>query len=491
MTVVSVALVAVVLIALTTISSKASNDDAIAQGTSDVNLLATKIQKDASVAIRNHIANYLDKISGICNTTTKFFQRGFADSNDFDRSIVFLRDQASLVGENLYTYSWYNNDTMEQLGIGPILSSYANFTYDPKAPLQYLVLYYAKNKTCQNVCPVRSTNGKLQKYYYNDTTSSAGILLDTTATEYKAWTRNWWLKNQPAGQIYFTPAYVTVFLSIVQTISYPIYNSSGQWVAGGGFSFSVYSLSSVLDSMGVSTNNTLSYLISPEGAVLGMSGLGSNATQLLIGSPPTIKSIWDFPKSQYPLLNVSAATIYQYAGRDLTSNFADAQFSVENYLFQVTSYYKANYKWILVSGAPASDYLQGTENLKSRLDNRFSQTQNYVIGAAVAIVVTMSVLSAIFTEIFIAVPLRSMIGIIAKATKFDFTAVRDGSLKKFTLITEVQETLSHFLSMLKIFASSLKQNKELSNQKRVLTTGSVLAPPTIKAVRTDAALAGP
>ncbi|KAJ3308306.1 hypothetical protein HDU93_005767, partial [Gonapodya sp. JEL0774] len=61
MIILNVVLVVVVLIALTTVSSKASNDDAIAQGTSDIGLLATKIQKDASAAIRTHIANYLDK----------------------------------------------------------------------------------------------------------------------------------------------------------------------------------------------------------------------------------------------------------------------------------------------------------------------------------------------------------------------------------------------------------------------------------------------
>ncbi|KXS19823.1 hypothetical protein M427DRAFT_28720 [Gonapodya prolifera JEL478] len=200
-----------------------------------------------------------------------------------NKSVLFLRDQADLVKENLYvsahrarlksgipnvaffaqTYSYYNNDTMEQLGIGPVLSNYTTFsnvTYNPSAPLQYFVLYYAKNKTCNNVCPVQSTAGKLRKYLYNDTTQSVTTLLDITATEYKAWTRTWWIKNQPAGDVYFTPAYVTVFLSIVQTISYPIYNSTNQFVAGGGFSFSVYSLSSVLDSLqGVSTNNTLSY----------------------------------------------------------------------------------------------------------------------------------------------------------------------------------------------------------------------------------------
>ncbi|KXS19824.1 hypothetical protein M427DRAFT_66936 [Gonapodya prolifera JEL478] len=210
-----------------------------------------------------------------------------------------------------------------------------------------------------------------------------------------------------------------------------------------------------------------------------MSGLGSDATQLLIGTPPSIKTIWNFPKNQYPLLNISAATIYNYSGRNLSSRFPDAQFAVENYMYEVTSYYAANYKWIIVSGAPTSDYLQGTENLSARLSSRYSQTQKTVIGIAVAIVVTMSIASAIFTEVFIAVPLRTMVATIEKATTFDFSAVRDGTLNKYTLISEVQVTLAHFMTMLTVFANSLKQNKELTNPKKgnIMSTASG-GPPT-------------
>ncbi|KXS18152.1 hypothetical protein M427DRAFT_132915 [Gonapodya prolifera JEL478] len=49
---------------------KHEHDDAISQGTSDISLLATAIQKDTSTVIRNHIANYLDKAIGICSTST-------------------------------------------------------------------------------------------------------------------------------------------------------------------------------------------------------------------------------------------------------------------------------------------------------------------------------------------------------------------------------------------------------------------------------------
>ncbi|KXS19821.1 hypothetical protein M427DRAFT_504793 [Gonapodya prolifera JEL478] len=430
---------AIILMVLINISSGVNNDDAIAQGTSDIRLLANGIQRDSSITIRNHIANYLDKIIGMCNTQASFMQRGFADPSDFDKTILFMRDQADLVKDGLYVHSYYNNNTMEQLSIGPILSNYTNISgfkghtflrknlvltaapaYDPAAPLQYYVLYYAKNKTCANVCPVTNTAGRLNKYFYNDTTQSATNLLDIvkvnfeqTPTEYKAWTRAWWIKNQLAGGIHE---------------QYPVVPDIARRSSSGNIWAGLRRI--------------------PRGSEVRQPLLFQ---QLLIGSPPAIKTIWNFPKSQYPLLNISAATIYDYSGRNLSSRFPDAQFSIEDYMFQVTSYYNTNYKWIIVSGAPKSDYLQGTENLQARLSSRYSQTQKTVIGIAVAIVVTMSIASAIFTEVFIAVPLRTMVATIEK----------------------VQITLAHFMTMLKVFANSLKQNKELTHPKKAGMMSSV------------------
>ncbi|KXS18154.1 hypothetical protein M427DRAFT_132916 [Gonapodya prolifera JEL478] len=59
-----------------------------------------------------------------------------------------------------------------------------------------------------------------------------------------------------------------------------------------------------------------------------------------------------------------------------------------------------------------------------------------------------------------------MVTTIEKATKFDFNATRDGTLDKYSLISEVQVTLAHFMTMLKVFANSLKQNKELTHPKK-------------------------
>ncbi|KXS18153.1 hypothetical protein M427DRAFT_223064 [Gonapodya prolifera JEL478] len=247
-------------------------------------------------------------------------QRGFIDPNDFDNSVLFMRDMADLVKGNFYAtfhvstiglptlsdpyflqvYIIYNNDTMEQLSIGPILSNSTIFTYNTAAPVQCFIQYYAQNKTCAIACPVANTQGRLRRYYFNDTTQSATTLLDITATEYKAWTRPWWIKNQRLGDVYFTPAFVGSLFSIVQAISFPIYNTSNQWVAGGGFFSSIYSLSVVLDSLqGVSTNNTLSYLQSPEGGVLGMSGLGG-VENFLTAYRRRSKQYGTFPRASIP-----------------------------------------------------------------------------------------------------------------------------------------------------------------------------------------------
>ncbi|KAJ3344376.1 hypothetical protein HDU93_000166 [Gonapodya sp. JEL0774] len=161
--------------------------------------------------------------------------------------------------------------------------------------------------------------------------------------------------------------------------------------------------------------------MTPNAEVLAMTGAGDDQTPLLKYSAATngmvLNTIWDYNVSAYSLLNVSAATIYAYAAADLSTNFKDTEFTVEDFMFQVTSYTFANYKWIIVSGAPSSDYLGDTLILQKSLADRLWSVQRTIIIIAVVIVAGMSAISVLFTEIFISKPLCFILEVIAKENK--------------------------------------------------------------------------
>ncbi|KAJ3335880.1 hypothetical protein HDU93_004177 [Gonapodya sp. JEL0774] len=59
-------------------------------------------------------------------------------------------------------------------------------------------------------------------------------------------------------------------------------------------------------------------------------------------------------------------------------------------------------------------------------------------------------------------PLGRILQMIKKATKFDFSEVRGGTISKNrSIVTEVRNTQDHFIEMLQTFAKALKDNKAL------------------------------
>ncbi|KXS14072.1 hypothetical protein M427DRAFT_354257 [Gonapodya prolifera JEL478] len=92
----------------------------------------------------------------------------------------------------------------------------------------------------------------------------------------------------------------------------------------------------------------------------------------------SLRNIFDITFEANPLFNTSARTIYSASGNNLT-RAAEGQYYANDFLFQMTKYTKDGYTWLIVSGAPASDYLADTMQLEYRLADQLLATSRNVI----------------------------------------------------------------------------------------------------------------
>ncbi|KAJ3340928.1 hypothetical protein HDU93_006013 [Gonapodya sp. JEL0774] len=476
MVILEVSIVAVTLTTLNYISQRSSNADAIAQGTSGIVALATQLQRGASKEIRTSMDSYLKKLTVLANNTANLVHYGVVDVTDYDTLVPLMK--ASYIGANVTAVAifFWMNSTLESIGVGPVTPalygnlSYYNITYDPSVPL-FQVQYYATNKTCARFCPVVSTNARQTSWLYNTTTDSATTLLSTSAAAFKAWTRPWYVDRLPHGQISISPPYTAISRPgnpprVFQALVFSLWTKNGTFIGEGPINYGTRDLCGVLETLKASTTpNSFYYIMTPKAEVLAMTGVGEDQTPLMHFSNTSgwlLNTIWDYSATDFPLLNVSAATIYSYSGNNLSNNFADAEFTVGDYMFQVTSYTYVNYKWIIVSGAPSSDYLGETLALQTSLADRLWNVQKMIIIIAAVIVVTMSAISVMFTELLISKPLSFILEVIGMASRFDFSVIRQGELQqRKSVIAEVYVLQDRFMSMLHTFADALQKNKSL------------------------------
>ncbi|KAJ3335131.1 hypothetical protein HDU93_006375, partial [Gonapodya sp. JEL0774] len=253
---------------------------------------------------------------------------------------------------------------------------------------------------------------------------------------------------------------------IIQPMYSGLYDTSGAQVGNSYIAFSVQKFCDTLDSVkGTATQNSLFYVLSSNGDVLAISGLGNvtiqtqtlkkvvNQTLGLLA----LKNIYDYDAASYPLLNLSAAAVLAYAGGNFVTPFADNTWQAGEYLITVTTKVFGGYRYIVVTAAPLEDYLGDTIHLADNLKKDGVNAMIQVILSAFAVVMAMSLFAIFFVLLFITKPLSDILSTMKKATKFDFSDLRDGALKsRLSIVDEIHHLQGHFTEMVKVFANALK-----------------------------------
>ncbi|KAJ3305137.1 hypothetical protein HDU93_006318, partial [Gonapodya sp. JEL0774] len=211
------------------------------------------------------------------------------------------------------------------------------------------------------------------------------------------------------------------------------------------------------------TSNTLYYVMSTTGDVLAISGLGNSTVQSKtlkkvidpVYGVFALNTIFDYDAAMFPLLNKSALAVLQYTGGNLSSSFPDNTWQYGNHLISVRSVILSGYRYIVVTAAPLEDYLGDTIYLVHNLNA--DAVTKMIEPTAFAIVLVTSIFAITFVWFFISKPLTDILATMKKATKFDFSDLRNGQLKsRKSVVNEIQHLQENFTEMVKVFASALK-----------------------------------
>ncbi|KAJ3343055.1 hypothetical protein HDU93_000225 [Gonapodya sp. JEL0774] len=369
------------------------------------------------------------------------FTCGKASENIADLASVVQSDASALIIGHLYnvyaTVVAFHTPSPSLYGLQPLKTD---------SGIRGTIMVWATgNFTCVRYCPVNNTQGKMAGYTLNPVTGtpmlppvlSVPFNLTLFATE-----RVFQAIELPSIDAPYVSADGSKTLS--QPVRLSLWDPAAPASAGNppaGYVvqvISVENLSNELDALKAQSGspNSFYYLITSQGLVVAMSGLGNSTQQkqtlviqdALLG--PRLKTIFEFTEQEFPVLNYTTSTVLKHANRDLTSNFTSAEWRQNGYMFQVAHVTLLQFKYIVISGAIEEDYLGKTVLLSQRLTETGKRNMIILIAS------TMK-----------------------KAVKFDFSAVRSGGLAlNQSLVREVGVTQANFLELLKTFADALKRD---------------------------------
>ncbi|KXS14529.1 hypothetical protein M427DRAFT_44955 [Gonapodya prolifera JEL478] len=268
----------------------------------------------------------------------------------------------------------------------------------------YLTVF--NNATCQQMCRTSNTQGRVYGYWWDETTLKVANPTPMINTTIPLGTENF--VAVPKGSAVLSDIRV-VFNLPIQIMYLSVYSPSGSFIATSSITFLLRDFCSLLDTVKASlTPNTLTYILTTkqQGQVVGISGLGNSTMQLqaLFGGSK-IKTIFEYPLEQYPTLNTSAALLYQYSGNNLSTTIEDASFEMDNFMFHVTTVQIYNFRYLVVVGAPPSDFVGDTALLAETLRRDGARSSLIVIIAAIVLALVMSGISVVSVWVFVSSPL--------------------------------------------------------------------------------------
>ncbi|KXS16358.1 hypothetical protein M427DRAFT_43782 [Gonapodya prolifera JEL478] len=468
----NVAVLAVITVTIGSITNNNSISSALNQSSKSISDLAKARQVDSSTQIANAITKQILRNPFTSHARTEEFLTEassflFAISNGFSDGVVSL--------QNLDAFVPYLKATFDTVGVKEKIKACSIASFTPGLPIgfglvhefgraDYVWMSGGTNlSSCPKTCPTATTSGLI-------TMPVASTVVAPPAFVF------------PFRKVLLEAPSVAIG-QILQVLSMGLYDPIGNLVGAVFERFTVQDLCGVLDiAKNSSTPNTLFYILTPSAEVLAMSGLGSWDQQ-----QQTLTKLVDPATGNYILKTIWTSAIYKYAGGQLDSSFADKQFYVQRYLFQVTTLPFEGFKYIIVSGAPDTDYLGDTITLSDNLMTTGRTAQAIMIASgivrlsflatvgkpcfnhatviygilAVAVALVMGITSVAFTYYFVDHPLARILDAMKKATKFDFSSIRDGTMKRASIVREINNTQGNFVAMLEVFANALKQNKSL------------------------------
>lgn len=157
---------------------------------------------------------------------------------------------------------------------------------------------------------------------------------------------------------------------------------------------------------------------------------------LLIGS--TLKTVWNMTSPYVSITGNYLTSLLQSSSSSSSSSYeslAGSFYQYQDLYFQV-SVMDREPGYVIVNGAPASDYMGSITVTFNQLATTLSSTVSRTVGVTIGVFFGMVFISLALTWVSVARPLKSLTRIMERATQFDFASVRNMKGKRDSPISE-------------------------------------------------------
>ncbi|KAJ3026023.1 UNVERIFIED_CONTAM: hypothetical protein HDU68_006326 [Siphonaria sp. JEL0065] len=271
--------------------------------------------------------------------------------------------------------------------------------------------------------------------------------------------RPWYIQaaaqNPVSAGIQWTAPYLFVKNVPGVTANIPLFDNTGVLTGVIGTDISLSQIQADLSSY-LQTSNAFMFIFSPDGTLV-----ANSKNESPLQSDTTLKSILGFTD---PVM-LDAATYLaslKAANQDYKSLGPLASYNHNGLNLQLRVMDVAPY-WIIVNGAPATDYTSGINDIFTSLQTQLDTNVGTVIQLTTATFLVLVVISCFLMYFSIAKPLGVLTDIMRQATDFDFSAFENFK-QRGNFIEELNVMESTFSLMLEKFAGAIMSNKAITNR---------------------------
>ncbi|KAJ3330508.1 hypothetical protein HDU76_005510 [Blyttiomyces sp. JEL0837] len=318
-----------------------------------------------------------------------------------------------------------------------------------------------------------TTNYTLRAAQVTQVNNDYSLTLNSTST----FVRGDWYPNKlfpilkqggviPGQPFFGSPVYTPVFKTFLIFQFWPVWGTDpllpvGQTIPGTTYTaahfvaLSIKSLDNFLQSIQITQNGVIALIDGNSGKMLAASvaGISQNGTLpqqfMAIGNPNGLIDA----ASSYLANNKGNGTIQSIVDDGNAFEVSFKAFGDDQLVNAVwITVPNMNLKWLLLLVIPSNDFIA---EIKTTMQHSIIFIAVFCFGA----VVVAGILSW-----FITAPLRVLTNAMVGATKFDFSALRDGYLDQRSHVTEIGKMQGVFNEMMLKFADAIKSNKSMTGR---------------------------
>ncbi|KAJ3397056.1 hypothetical protein HDU92_001069, partial [Lobulomyces angularis] len=427
-----------------------SNNLSVNSGKQVASTLATQIQKDQSNIVQMQINTLLSKNEFLTNDFSRVVNLNKLQITDLDILYQYFWRMQVDSGPLPFVYVGFSN--------GNFIGIRADINADGTASYMLQIRLAVRPATC-TICPSAAimidTN---TRYHFSIDQNGVPSTSLNSSKLYDTVSRPWFVQGVTTPNLEWTKPYPFSTKGDVGFTAVKGFNNPIDTVFALDIRFQT--LSQQIQNF-QKTTNAFIYSMTSDGEVVGATYSGSlvDTDGKTLRKPNSVDDP-NIKKSGEHLLTT-------LNGNPDWSSLGDFRtFTLDDIFFQYSVLKSKNLNFVVVNGAPKTDYVGDIDNVQKLLSDTLRNNFLIIIGVAVSVFIVIVTISLFIINIFVINPLKEISLIMDQATRFDFSALKDrDAINKRSIVKEFESLQSSFFIMIKNFAQSLKNNKALQTRK--------------------------